>query len=775
MAFNGQTLNGVIVLTSYRLIILSFGPPTPITAKREQDCNGSTSANGECDDMHLQQQHQKQELPSTDEVRHADCVDNCNGADDPIVRDAASEINGVAPNGGSDDDKPTSSLPEDGIELTERKADDRNVEDKSKENGDEGLPLVECHPVATQTTDGRDSSDPKQTIQDEDCNHVGHNNTTNGNTNDDDCEEEEEEPSCKDFDEHETPIMPCLPDLETLLSERADRIVLPLGCLDSVEHRDNHCLHLLTKHVKCFVCSFTSVDQSTQWYKRLNDAISYNSKLEHTFCFKFWKQIVSCKTNSTTSTNHHCNGSSHAVPNGTLVKDSLNSGADSSSTPNGYLSNGNTCHQPSQGDHEKQEHNDNGNKLISLLIDSCQVLSSNPSSSSVSAAGRTLFQGSCLERTQLEFERMSFDSSSWRISDINCDFKSFPTYPQHIIVPSGITDEELSQVASFRSFRRVPAVVWRSQKTGCVIARSSQPEVGWFGWRSTLDEKMLSEIASSSQSSKLLILDARSYAAAVANRAKGGGCECPEYYPDAEVQFMGLANIHSIRKSFQSIRYLCQFPTADVSNWSHSIDSSKWLHHISGLIKSSVLVASAISRESKSVLVHCSDGWDRTPQIIALAEILLDPFYRTIEGFQVLVQREWIEFGHKFSDRSIILDDPNERCPVFLQWMDCVHQLVKQHPSSFEFNCQFLIELVIHVHSGLFGNFICNNVSERTMYHVNERSFSLWSFLSLSESSERFFNAFYSPDKELTPSCKISDMVFWNEMYLKNSTSILDD
>lgn len=26
---------------------------------------------------------------------------------------------------------------------------------------------------------------------------------------------------------------------------------------------------------------------------------------------------------------------------------------------------------------------------------------------------------------------------------------------------------------------------------------------------------------------KVLILDARSYAAAVANRAKGGGCECP--------------------------------------------------------------------------------------------------------------------------------------------------------------------------------------------------------------------------------------------------------
>ena len=31
------------------------------------------------------------------------------------------------------------------------------------------------------------------------------------------------------------------------------------------------------------------------------------------------------------------------------------------------------------------------------------------------------------------------------------------------------------------------------------------------------------------------------------------------------------------------------------------------------------------------MLVHCSDGWDRTPQIVALAELMLDPYYRTLE------------------------------------------------------------------------------------------------------------------------------------------------
>lgn len=30
------------------------------------------------------------------------------------------------------------------------------------------------------------------------------------------------------------------------------------------------------------------------------------------------------------------------------------------------------------------------------------------------------------------------------------------------------------------------------------------------------------------------------------------------------------------------------------------------------------------------MLVHCSDGWDRTAQITSLAMLLLDPFYRYI-------------------------------------------------------------------------------------------------------------------------------------------------
>ena len=46
-------------------------------------------------------------------------------------------------------------------------------------------------------------------------------------------------------------------------------------------------------------------------------------------------------------------------------------------------------------------------------------------------------------------------------------------------------------------------------------------------------------------------------------------------------------------------------------------------------------VAEVIERQRSSVLVHCTDGWDRTAQLTALAMLMLDPFYRTIQGFEV--------------------------------------------------------------------------------------------------------------------------------------------
>jgi myotubularin-related protein 3/4 len=61
------------------------------------------------------------------------------------------------------------------------------------------------------------------------------------------------------------------------------------------------------------------------------------------------------------------------------------------------------------------------------------------------------------------------------------------------------------------------------------------------------------------------------------------------------------------------------------------LENSKWFTYLNAILKAAVVAVSAIDKEGKPVLVHCSDGWDRTTQIIALAELLLDPYYRTVE------------------------------------------------------------------------------------------------------------------------------------------------
>ncbi|XP_063929723.1 myotubularin-related protein 4 isoform X2 [Zophobas morio] len=400
-----------------------------------------------------------------------------------------------------------------------------------------------------------------------------------------------------------------------------------------------------------------------------------------------------------------------------------------------------------------------------------------------------------------EMERLQFEGDSWRISEANKSYKLCSTYPPYLIVPSCINDETLEAVAKFRSSRRIPAVVWRHTKNGAVIARCSQPEVGWLGWRSSEDEDLIKAISQAcsfdprsdresdlshspgshhsedslqitsdigNKEKKVLIMDARSYTTAVANRARGGGCECPEYYPNCEITFMNLANIHSIRKSFQALRLLCM-SSADQPNWFSQLEGTRWLQHMSGLMKAAVTLVTAVDRDARPVLVHCSDGWDRTPQIVSLAELLLDPFYRTIEGFRILIEREWLAFGHKFADRCghTINGDPNERCPVFLQWLDCVHQLLLQFDCSFEFSQTYLVKLAQHIYSNLYGTFLCNTFQER-MKVVNGKTFSVWEFLN----SPRFRNHLYAPpgngggSRVLWPQSNVRDLHLWHEVYL---------
>lgn len=63
------------------------------------------------------------------------------------------------------------------------------------------------------------------------------------------------------------------------------------------------------------------------------------------------------------------------------------------------------------------------------------------------------------------------------------------------------------------------------------------------------------------------------------------------------------------------------------------------------------------------------------------------------------------------------MDDKAQRSPIFILFLDCVSQLLKQHPTKFEFNVKFLCEIAEQSFNSLFGNFICNSEKVLSFYH----------------------------------------------------------
>ena len=104
--------------------------------------------------------------------------------------------------------------------------------------------------------------------------------------------------------------------------------------------------------------------------------------------------------------------------------------------------------------------------------------------------------------------------------------------------------------------------------------------------------------------------------------------------------------------------------------------------------------------------------------------ILILNSYRTIDGFRILIEKEWLAFGHQFKLRcGHGMDKQNRQddqiSPIFFQFLDCVWQLLRQYPQEFQFNTRYLLCLADSIYSCRFGTFILNTEQERVSVSSN--------------------------------------------------------
>ncbi|KAF5307354.1 hypothetical protein FQR65_LT07071 [Abscondita terminalis] len=376
-----------------------------------------------------------------------------------------------------------------------------------------------------------------------------------------------------------------------------------------------------------------------------------------------------------------------------------------------------------------------------------------------------------------ELKRMGVNNDMWKITKINENYEVCDSYPAVWAIPAQALDEEVRMVASFRSRGRIPVLSWIHTESQATITRCSQPLVGVSGKRCREDERYIQLIMdANAQSHKMFIMDARPSANAIANKAKGGGYESEDAYQNAELIFLDIHNIHVMRESLRKLKELC-FPNIEETKWLSGVESTYWLKHIKCILAGAVRIVDKVENHKTSVLVHCSDGWDRTAQLTALSMLMLDPYYRTIKGFEVLIEKEWLSFGHKFQQRIGHGDDHHsdaDRSPVFLQFVDCVWQITQQFPNAFEFNEYFLITILDHLYSNRFGTFLCNSERERIQEGVKEHTISLWSYTN--SQLDLYRNPLYWANTHqqlvLIPIASIRHIKLWKSYYCRWNPSM---
>lgn len=150
-----------------------------------------------------------------------------------------------------------------------------------------------------------------------------------------------------------------------------------------------------------------------------------------------------------------------------------------------------------------------------------------------------------------------------------------------------------------------------------------------------------------------LIVDARPTVNAYAMQAVGMGSENMDNYKFATKAYLGIDNIHVMRESLNKV--IDALKDSDVTTLPPNremLAKSGWLKHIANMLDGAALIARQVGLHHSHVLIHCSDGWDRTSQLSSLSQLCLDPYYRTLEGFIILVEKDWLSFGHMFRHRS---------------------------------------------------------------------------------------------------------------------------
>ena len=172
-------------------------------------------------------------------------------------------------------------------------------------------------------------------------------------------------------------------------------------------------------------------------------------------------------------------------------------------------------------------------------------------------------------------------------------------------------------------------------------------------------------------------------------------------------------------------------------------------------------------------------------------QIIWDPYWRTIHGFQSLIQKEWIILSYPFSTRlGHIFSKDDEKSPILLLFFDCVWQLMEQNPFAFEFSENYLTLLWDYAHLTIFETFLFDSEYDRFVAvevifklrlifitvliilkkHQGLKLCSLWQWIADYPDKKQLKNVLYDAERgrhKLEAKFQLYNLSIWEQNYYR--------
>ncbi|XP_077374657.1 myotubularin-related protein 10 [Festucalex cinctus] len=292
-------------------------------------------------------------------------------------------------------------------------------------------------------------------------------------------------------------------------------------------------------------------------------------------------------------------------------------------------------------------------------------------------------------RSEWDREIKRTGASEWRVCSINELYNISPSLPEYIVVPVSLADQDLKQYSIYVTGNRLPLWCWNHRNGSALVRMASVCDPVQ---QRKIEQRIITAITKSHpQCSEVFTLDLDK----------------------------SLPNIQDIQSSFVKIRQICVIDPFEETEerWLSSIENSRWLEYVRAFLKHASEIVYHLEGRNVSVILQEEEDRDLNCVVSSLVQLMVDPHYRSLVGFQGLVQKEWVMAGHRFLDRcNHLKKNDKEESPLFMLFLDCVWQMMNQYPAAFEFTEAYLTVLSDSMWIPFFSTFLFSSPKQRAQY-----------------------------------------------------------